>query len=116
MIKNSESIKLVSYENLHGGKGLVHIATHLDKKDNFEGFNMFGKVTLDIGTSIGYHIHKDDAEAYYILEGQGVFIDNGRVEKNVSSGDLCIITKNQGHGIINCGNESLKMIAVVWEP
>lgn len=114
MIKDLKNIKAVTYENLHGGRGKVHISHWIDPMDDFKGLDVFAEVILEVGASIGYHIHEQDSEAYFILNGQAIFIDHGKVERTVNQGDLCIITKNQGHGIINMGEDELKILAIVW--
>lgn len=114
MIKDADSIEKVTYENLHGGHGSVHISHYIKAADDFKGLDVFATVTLAAGASIGYHIHTTDSEAYYILEGQGTFIDHGEIEKEVQAGDLCIITKGQGHGLKNTGQGRLICLAVVW--
>lgn len=103
-----------SLENLHGGTGTVHITRKLTKEDKITGLNMFAEVTLEVGASIGYHLHESDAEAYHIVQGEGIFLDHQEVEKHVTNGDLCLITKGQGHGLMNTGNQDLKIIAIVW--
>jgi mannose-6-phosphate isomerase-like protein (cupin superfamily) len=112
MIKKEQ--KGQSLQNLYGGSGTVHIVRKLTTHDAVSGLDMFAEVTLDVGASIGYHLHDTDAEAYYIVHGEGIFLDDGRVEKTVQSGDLCLITKGQGHGLTNTGKTPLHMIAVVW--
>lgn len=114
MIKKLKNSKETTYENLHNGKGLVCISTLLDKKDKVRGLDMFAEVKISVGASIGYHIHNSDSEAYYITEGSGIFYDNQKEKKPISRGDLCLITQNQGHGIINTGSEPLTMVAIVW--
>lgn len=114
MIIHSGTKETTTFENLHDGTGSVHISKKVSNHDEIKGLDMFAEVTIDVDASIGYHIHKSEAEAYYILEGHGIFLDDGRVQKPVKHGDLCIITQGQGHGIINTGREQLKMIAIVW--
>jgi|SRR5690625_1324029 len=114
MIKDSKAKKTITYKNLYGGKGLVHISHRISELEQSVGLDVFAEVIVETGASIGYHIHKTDSEAYYILAGEAIFIDNGKIEKPVQQGDLCIITKNQGHGIINTGRNELKILAIVW--
>ncbi|MFA1822768.1 cupin domain-containing protein [Virgibacillus oceani] len=112
MIKISQSGETL--EGLHGGRGSVDINRKLTKEDCVEGLDMFAEVTLPVGGSIGYHLHETDAEAYYIIKGEGIFLDDGKEEKPVRSGDLCLITQGQGHGLKNTGKIPLKIIAIVW--
>lgn len=111
MIKKSMSIE--EYHELHGGQGRVLVERNITKADGIKGLAMFAKVSLDVGASIGYHIHVNDAEGYFIIEGTGIFIDNGEIKKTVGKGDLCFINKGEGHGIINTGSQPLEMVAIV---
>ncbi len=111
MIKQPEKTEL--YDGLHGGTGNIWVTRNVTKEDQLEGLDMFAKVEVDIGASIGYHEHIHDAEVYYITAGKGIFFDNGKVEKSVQPGDFCFISKGQGHGIQNTGDSILEIIAVV---
>lgn len=112
MIRNT--METNTYENLHGGTGFIEIHKKITKKDGVEGLNLFAEVIVKPYSSIGYHLHADDAEAYYIIEGEGIFIDHNNERKIVTSGDLCFITKGQSHGIENNHDHELKLIAIVY--
>lgn len=111
MIKQPQATELL--EGLYGGNGKVWISRNVTKEDDVFGIDLFAKVQVDVGASIGYHLHTKDAEVYYIVSGEGCFIDDGQVEKLVQAGDFCFITKGQSHGIRNTGETMLDMIAVV---
>lgn len=111
MIKKAELIE--EYNELHGGKGSVLVERNITKADGIPGLDMFAKVSIEVGASIGYHEHVEDAEGYFIVEGKGIFLDNGEIEVPVEKGDFCFVNKGQGHGIINTGNEPLQIVAVV---
>ncbi len=112
MIKQTKDIQVL--KNLHGGTGSVEIQKKLTKEDAVEGLDMFAEVILKANASIGYHLHTDDAEAYYIVEGEGIFLDENEQRVSVEAGDLCLIKKGQSHGLENPTEEELKMIAVVY--
>ncbi|MEI3605980.1 cupin domain-containing protein [Pseudogracilibacillus sp. SE30717A] len=112
MIRNT--METTIYENLHGGSGKVEIRTKINQDDKVKGLKLFAEVTLMPHSSIGYHYHRDEAEGYYITEGSGVFIDHNEERKEVRTGDLCLITKGQSHGIENVTNNELKFIAIVY--
>lgn len=111
MIKKTELVE--EYNELHGGQGRVLVERNITKADGIQGLDMFAKVSIDVGASIGYHEHVKDAEGYFIVEGEGIFIDNGEIEKPVQKGDFCFIYKGQGHGMINTGKHPLQLIAIV---
>ena len=101
------------YTDLHGGRGNVTISKHLGAHD-VNGLDLFAKVVVEKGGSIGYHEHLEDSEGYYILSGAADFIDADGTHKPIVPGDLCLITKGQSHGIVNTGEGALEFLAVVF--
>lgn len=101
------------YKNLHAGEGEVEISKVLDD-DDVEGLKLFATVTVPPGGSIGYHQHLTESEGYYILSGVAEFIDADGKPKEVESGELCLITKGQSHGIRNIGDTELRFLAIVF--
>lgn len=73
---------------------------------------MFKKNTLNKGCGVGYHIHKGDAEFYYILSGEGEYNDNGNIT-TVRTGDLTYTGPGEGHSLINYKDEPLSFIALI---
>lgn len=112
MIKQTK--ELVVIENSHGGIGSIEIHKKLTKEDLVDGLSLFAKVVVKPNSTIGYHQHKDDAEAYYILQGTGVFLNHDKKRIPVKAGDLCLIKKGQSHGLENHNNNELEMIAIVY--
>jgi len=112
MIKQTK--ELVVIENSHGGVGSIEIHKKLTKEDLVDGLSLFAKVVIKPNSTIGYHQHKDDAEAYYILRGTGVFLNHNKERIPVKGGDLCLIKKGQSHGLENHNTSELEMIAIVY--
>ena len=65
------------YENRAGGKGTMHIERLLSPEEMGPHVKMYARVTIDVGSSLGYHAHHGDSETYYILEGKARYHDNG---------------------------------------
>ncbi len=104
---NTETI-----EHVAGGKG--HVIKHhiLTKEQMLDKNSMFAKITLEPGCSIGYHVHHGDAEAYYILSGNGTYDDNGTV-RPVKAGDVTFTPDGMGHSLENTGTNDLDFIALI---
>ena len=73
------------------GKGGIKLALS-DLKD-FPGINeklgMFSLAEIGEGEMVDFHIHEGDAELYYILEGKGLYDDNGeKVEVEAGTVDF----------------------------
>lgn len=111
MIYNKKnSLKI---DNHFGGKGTIEIFKHVSKGD-LDTINMVANVVLPKGSSIGYHLHDNDAEIYHIVRGKGLFTDENKKEHIVGPNDCCAIKKGQSHGIENIGDEDLVFIAILF--
>ena len=71
---------------------------------------VFRKRTLKPGSSIGYHLQKED-EIYYIISGNGVMQMNGKTFA-VKPGDAILTRPGSSHGIApNKDNDLVILIA-----
>ena len=112
MIKKVDGF--TDYENRRGGKGIMRMFNVMGDIV-FEDVNWLGIVELDPGSSIGVHTHHGEGELYHILEGQGIFNDNG-TEVKVGPGSFCLIKPDQCHGLINTSNtEKVVVLACVYK-
>jgi quercetin dioxygenase-like cupin family protein len=112
MIRNTQEKAVI--ENAHGGVGSIEIHKKITKEDQVEGLSLFAKVVVSPHSTIGYHQHTDDAEAYYVLKGEGIFLNHNEERVPVKAGDICLIKKGQSHGLENHTDNELEMIAVVY--
>ena len=55
-------------------------------------------VTINPGKNISYQVHRHRAEAWTIVEGDGIFVLDG-TERKVSPGDTVVIPVNHYHAI-----------------
>jgi mannose-6-phosphate isomerase-like protein (cupin superfamily) len=100
-------------ERLFDGDGQITVRSLLNNEEEmYHKGRVFAHTTLPPGCSIGYHIHSDESETYYILSGIGEFNDNGTL-KTVHPGDVTFTPAGQGHGIRNVGDEPLELIALI---
>lgn len=112
MIRNTIEKSII--ENCHGGIGSIEINKKINKGDLVVGLSLFAQVVIQPHSTIGYHQHKDDAEAYYVLRGEGIFLNHNKERIPVKAGDLCLIKKGQSHGLENLNDNELEIIAVVY--
>lgn len=68
----------------------------------------FRKRVLKPGSSIGYHLQKED-EVYYILDGIGVMQMNGDSFR-VAAGDAILTRPGSSHGLRPEGNKDLTLL------
>ncbi|KJS88176.1 MAG: cupin [Peptococcaceae bacterium BICA1-8] len=114
MIKKSADLKREVVQSLKGGNGAVEMVHLLEAdKNEFNGKGrLFARNTLKPGASIGFHQHEGDAEAYYILSGEGTVNDNGTI-KVVQTGDVVYTSHGESHSFENTGTTDLEFMALI---
>ena len=70
MIRTKEECKVEYREKMRDGNGTVELTSFIAGPEelNDKG-RLFSKITLKSGCSIGFHIHENDSELFYILKG-----------------------------------------------
>ena len=97
---------------LFGGKNSV-FASWLIEIPEFKGAGrVFQRVVVPPMCEIGYHVHKGDSEAYYLLEGSGIYNDNG-TETELHEGDLTFTPDGTGHCFYNNTDKTAVILACV---
>ena len=112
MVRNT--MNKVVIKNPHGGIGCIEKYDVLTGEDTFGHISLVAKVILYPQTIIGFHQHKDEEEAYYVLKGQGYFINSQKERIPVKAGDVCLMEKGRSHGMENLNDEEMEMIAIVY--
>ena len=112
MIRKASECKSESRENMRGGNGSVKMTHFVGKDELYEKGRLFCRITLEPGCSIGWHIHENDSEIFFVERGCPTYNDGGE-EKNVSVGDVLICPVGTGHSIANNTNETVDLIAVI---
>lgn len=96
-----------------GGDGEVIVRSLLNGPEElYQKGRVFAHSTLMPGCSIGYHVHENESETYYIYSGNGEFNDNGSVSA-VSAGDVTFTGAGEGHSLKNTGDGPLDFIALI---
>ena len=112
MVKRNSSYETSINEKMRGGDGSVKIENLLSPDELNNKGRLFAKITLEPGSSIGYHIHDGEMESYYIISGQAQYDDNGETV-TLYPGDTTHTPSGSGHSIKNAGNETLEFIALI---
>ncbi len=110
MLKNKDEGTRV--EKLGGsGKG-AGMRFPIDIPDGDGAFVMTTRLDLEPGASIGYHLHGDNEEVYFIMSGEGLYCEDNENFK-VKAGDIMLCRKGHSHGIENTGAETLVIGAAI---
>lgn len=101
-------------EHLAGGKGTAHVYHIQSSEELGKAGRLYARVVLDPGCSVGWHQHVGETEPYYILKGEGTFIDNDESKTIVTPGQICTIENGHYHSIENNGSEPLEFMALIY--
>lgn len=110
MITRKEQQSHSLREFMRGGKKHVEIT---DLSAGLPGkLRLFSLLTLIPGASIGYHVHEDETEMFYFLEGNGRVQDDEK-SFDISAGDSLATFSGHGHSVENTGDTDLVILAAI---
>ena len=110
MITRKEQQAQSVREFMRGGKKqvqLTQLSAGLPEK-----MRMFNLLTLVPGASIGYHVHENETEMFYFLEGNGRVQDDDQFF-DVTAGDSMATFSGHGHSVENTGDTNLVILAAI---
>ena len=113
MIRKEKDQTVDIQRNMRGGTGEVSFRSLLcgEEEMNDKG-RLFKLVTIPTGASIGYHVHEGESETFYVIEGNGVFDDNG-TPTPFAAGDVLHTPVGCGHSVTNTGTDPVRMVALI---
>ena len=100
MIKRKEDMTQTVKVNMRGGDGQAVVTDILDKGEYKGNARLIGTIRLEPGCSIGAHVHENEEEVFYVIEGTATYNDNGKTEI-LRTGDSCICLGGETHSIAN---------------
>ena len=111
-------VKGVEAECLAGGKGKATRYVIVPPEELNGHGRLYARIVLAPGSSVGWHQHVNDTEPYYILRGEGDFIEgdseNERRVTHVHAGEVCVIRVGQWHSLENNSDGELEFIALIY--
>ena len=112
MHKKAQEMLIEQKEALRNGKGVVEMMHIFASHELGSPTKLFAKLTLKPGCSIGWHLHEQEEEIYYILKGRCLVNDNGEIAE-YGPGDAVVTGGGHGHSVECVGDEAMEMIAVI---
>jgi len=112
MIKRKEQFQTEIYDKCCGGEGRTAVTDLLKSGDLYAGAKLIAHARMEPGDSIGWHVHEGEMEAYIVLNGEGVFNDNG-AEHRVYPMDVTLTYSGEGHAIRPGDDHTLEILAVI---
>lgn len=112
MIKRSDEMTFTVRHEMLGGSGDV-VVTDIFNRGEYSGHTrLVATIRLEPGCSIGKHLHKDEEEIFFVIDGELTYNDNGKTEI-LSKGDACICKSGQEHAVMNNSNKTVLLHAVI---
>lgn len=113
MVKRQEELHRITKPSPFDGEGEITVRDILDGPDAMYGKGrVFCHTTVHPGAGLGYHVHGNESETYYILKGHGTFNDNG-TQVEIGPGDVLYTGDGEGHCISASQGEAIEMIALI---
>ena len=112
MVKRKESFSVERNENMRGGDGVVEIKRMLTPEEMYEKGRLYSMLTMEPGSSIGYHVHEGEMESFYVIRGEAEYQDGGETVR-LQPGDVTLTQAGEGHSIKSVGSEPLEVIAQI---
>jgi len=98
---------------MRGGNGSVDVTDFVSKDELLQKGRIFSRLTMKPGCGIGYHVHENETEIFFIERGTALYNDGG-TEVEVTKGDVMITPVGTGHSIKNNSeSETLDVIALI---
>ena len=112
MVKRHGNYEVKINENMRGGDGSVKIETLLTPDELNNKGRLFARITIEPGSSVGYHVHEGEMESYFVISGEGEYSDNGEIVR-FFPGDSSYTPAGSGHSLKCVGSEPLVVIALI---
>jgi mannose-6-phosphate isomerase-like protein (cupin superfamily) len=110
MSKYRQDMKIEKTEKVHNGLGLIEI-THVLERNDCKSVSFIHDDLIEPKAEIGEHAHLKSEEIYFVLEGTGQIILDGKPFP-INAGDISVCKKNHSHGIKNLGENKMRLLVI----
>lgn len=96
-------------EIIHEGRGGCMHSTVFEEDEIDASVRFINYTIIPPTSSFGLHTHENDNEFYILLEGEGVYQQDGE-EIIVKKGDIMMNGPYSQHGICNTGEKNMELL------
>lgn len=111
MLRRQQDMELKELVACHGGMGKISSRDVLVDQDSELGVRFMHDDLIEPGATVGEHIHDDGEEIYFVVEGKGTIILDGR-EYPIEAGDVSLVRRGHSHGLKNSPYASMRLIVI----
>lgn len=112
MVRKKNDMAPLVRDSIRGGIGPISTDVAFTPEEMIGKATLFSRMTIMPGKTIGEHAHTEDAEIYYILEGEVVANDNG-TEVIMTAGDAMFTGGGATHAVENKSDKPAMLLAIV---
>jgi len=112
MIKRKGSFAQERVDRMRDGDGYVTVERLLTPQELYEKGRLYAILTLEPGSSIGYHLHEGEMESFYVAGGEAEYID-GDETVTLLPGDVTLTLSGEGHSVKSIGAAPLVLVAQI---
>ena len=113
MIRKGSACEIEYREHMRDGDGTVQLTNFITGPEELcQKGRLFSKITLNPGCGIGYHVHENETELFYFIDGCGRVQDD-ETFYDVCAGDSMCTMSGHGHSVENTGDTDLIIVAVI---
>ncbi|MDR0287674.1 MAG: cupin domain-containing protein [Clostridiales bacterium] len=115
VINNSDDKFMEVREQMRGGEGKVMLEHFLQGKKLPANVRMAALLTLENGSSIGYHVHDRESEIYYVITGEISYSEkpDGSEAVTLERGDFTCAGHGGGHTVKGVSEKPAQFLAIV---
>ncbi len=115
MLRRQSEMKAAVLADCHDGTGKLDCRTVLAGGDSELGIRFMHDDVIEPGASIGEHLHRDDEEVYFVVEGRGTMILDGQ-KSPIGPGDVSLVRRGHTHGLVNSPAGPMRLIVFCVRP